>query len=60
MILTDPVLLDRIGPPEIFDNFFGIKRITQLPLNADDFPETDVVLISHAHFDHRDLIQRLY
>lgn len=55
MIVTDPVLLDRIGPPEIFDNLFGIKRITQLPLDAEDFPKTDIVLISHAHFDHLDL-----
>lgn len=54
-IITDPVLLDRIGPPEVFDNIFGIKRITQLPVEGENIPEVDVVLISHAHFDHLDL-----
>lgn len=54
-ILTDPVLLERIGPPEIFDNLFGIKRLTQLPLDAEQLTGIDLVLISHPHFDHLDL-----
>ena len=54
-IVTDPVLLDRIGPPEVFDNLFGIKRITQLPLTDDELPAVDIVLVSHPHFDHLDL-----
>jgi L-ascorbate metabolism protein UlaG (beta-lactamase superfamily) len=53
-ILTDPVLLARIGPPEMFDNAFGIRRITRLPLAVESLPEIDVVLISHAHYDHLD------
>ena len=55
LVVTDPVLLDRIGPPEIFDNIFGIKRIKQLPLDLEDFPAVDIVLVSHPHFDHLDL-----
>ena len=55
MILTDPVLHERIGPPEIFDNLFGIKRLVQLPINIEDFPDIDLVLVSHPHFDHLDL-----
>jgi L-ascorbate metabolism protein UlaG (beta-lactamase superfamily) len=55
LILTDPVLHDRIGPPEIFNNMFGIKRLIQLPLNIEDIPDIDLVLISHPHFDHLDL-----
>jgi len=55
LIVTDPVLLERIGPPEIFDNLFGIKRITQLPLDLENFPAVDIALVSHPHFDHLDL-----
>ncbi|MBE9560590.1 MAG: MBL fold metallo-hydrolase [Proteobacteria bacterium] len=54
-IITDPVLLDRIGPPVVFDNLFGIKRITQLPLADNELPAVDIVLVSHPHFDHLDL-----
>lgn len=54
-ILTDPVLLDRIGPPEIFDNLFGIKRLVKLPLQLKDLKDIDLVLVSHPHFDHLDL-----
>ncbi len=54
-IITDPVLHERIGPPESFDNALGIRRITALPLDPAVLPPMDVVLISHAHYDHLDL-----
>ncbi|MBE9567628.1 MAG: MBL fold metallo-hydrolase [Proteobacteria bacterium] len=54
-IMTDPVLLARIGPPETFDNFFGIRRLTQLPMDVDAITDIDLVLVSHPHFDHLDL-----
>lgn len=54
-ILTDPVLTKRLAPPNIFGMNLGIRRITQLPLEMDDLPRIDLVLLSHAHYDHWDL-----
>ena len=51
-ILTDPVLLKRISPPELWNNYFGIRRIMKIPLKIEELPVIDIVLISHAHFDH--------
>ena len=53
-ILTDPVLFPRIGiriPP-----FFtiGPKRLTKPALKFRELPPIDLVLLSHAHFDHID------
>jgi L-ascorbate metabolism protein UlaG (beta-lactamase superfamily) len=61
-ILTDPVILKRIGPPELWENFFGVRRITKLPLKIEDLPKIDIILISHAHFDHlcRPSLKKLY
>lgn len=56
IIITDPVLFSRIGPPEIFDNLLGIKRIMQLPLPIEEIPPIDIALISHAHYDHLDAV----
>ncbi|MDQ2866844.1 MAG: MBL fold metallo-hydrolase [Verrucomicrobiota bacterium] len=52
-ILTDPVLCDRIG---IRLSFFtlGPKRLTQPALTFEELPPIDLVLLSHAHFDHLD------
>ena len=60
LIVTDPVLLRRIGPPEVFDNIFGIRRVMQLPMDIESFPDIDVALISHPHFDHLDLASLRY
>jgi L-ascorbate metabolism protein UlaG (beta-lactamase superfamily) len=53
-ILTDPVLFPRIGIrlPGIT---LGPKRLTAPALTVDELPEIDVILLSHAHFDHLDL-----
>jgi L-ascorbate metabolism protein UlaG (beta-lactamase superfamily) len=52
-IITDPVLFPRIG---IRLPFFtvGPKRLTQPALRFEELPPIDLVLLSHAHFDHFD------
>ena len=55
-IITDPVFANL---------FFGfIKRLTPLPIQPEELPKIDAVLVSHAHPDHLDmdsleLIQKL-
>ena len=53
-ILTDPVLFPRVGIrlPGIT---IGPKRLTAPALHFPDLPHIDVILLSHAHFDHFDL-----
>jgi L-ascorbate metabolism protein UlaG (beta-lactamase superfamily) len=53
-VLTDPVLFPRIGIRLPFLTL-GPKRLTQPALGPRDLPAIDVVLLSHAHFDHFDL-----
>lgn len=52
-ILTDPVLNPRVGL-----NFgpvtVGLKRLVAPALDIPDLPRIDLVLLSHAHFDHFD------
>jgi len=53
-ILFDPVLFDRCGirvPPLTI----GPKRYIACALRPEDLPRIDLVLLSHAHFDHLDL-----
>ena len=52
-ILTDPVLLPRIGIPLPF-TAIGPKRLTKPALTVDELPPIDLILLSHAHFDHID------
>ena len=52
-ILTDPVLFRRIGV-DLGVGSLGPLRLVQCALPVDDLPEIDVVLVSHAHFDHLD------
>ncbi|MEP6809059.1 MAG: MBL fold metallo-hydrolase [Chthoniobacterales bacterium] len=53
-ILTDPVFFARIGVR--FPGFtIGPKRLTQPALRLRDLPPIDLILLSHAHFDHFDL-----
>ncbi|HET9800200.1 MAG TPA: MBL fold metallo-hydrolase [Chthoniobacterales bacterium] len=53
-ILTDPVLFPRIGIRIPFLFTLGPKRLTRPALKIDELPKIDVVLLSHAHFDHMD------
>jgi L-ascorbate metabolism protein UlaG (beta-lactamase superfamily) len=53
-ILTDPVLFPRIGI-RLAGFTIGPKRLAAPALSFDELPKVDLVLLSHAHFDHLDL-----
>src|ERR1700752_2861849 len=53
-ILTDPVLFPRIGI-RLPGLTLGPKRLTAPALTVRDLPKIDIVLLSHAHFDHFDM-----
>jgi L-ascorbate metabolism protein UlaG (beta-lactamase superfamily) len=53
-ILTDPVLVPRIGI-RLPGFTIGPKRLTAPALSFDELPKIDLILLSHAHFDHLDL-----
>jgi L-ascorbate metabolism protein UlaG (beta-lactamase superfamily) len=53
-ILTDPVLFSRIGI-RLSGLTIGPKRLTAPALKFQELPKIDLVLLSHAHFDHLDL-----
>jgi Beta-lactamase superfamily domain len=53
-ILTDPVLYPRIGI-RLPGLTVGPKRLTASALTVRDLPKIDIVLLSHAHFDHFDM-----
>jgi L-ascorbate metabolism protein UlaG (beta-lactamase superfamily) len=52
-ILTDPTLFSRIGV-DILVGSIGPLRLVQCALSPDELPEIDLLLVSHAHFDHLD------
>jgi len=52
-ILTDPALYPRIGV-DLGLGTLGPMRLVQCALSPDELPEIDLVLVSHAHFDHLD------
>jgi L-ascorbate metabolism protein UlaG (beta-lactamase superfamily) len=52
-ILTDPVFSSRIGM-KVGPITFGMERIAEPCIDPDCLPHIDLVLISHAHFDHLD------
>jgi L-ascorbate metabolism protein UlaG (beta-lactamase superfamily) len=52
-ILTDPALFARIGVDAWFTSI-GPLRLTASALTPRELPDIDLVLVSHAHFDHLD------
>ncbi|NIF46995.1 MBL fold metallo-hydrolase [Enterobacter sp. Ap-1006] len=49
-LLTDPVFSRRASPV----SFAGPVRRTEVPLDLNQLPRLDAVLISHNHYDHLD------
>ena len=49
-ILIDPVFCDHSSPV----GFAGPKRFSELPIEPENLPHLDAVLISHDHYDHLD------
>jgi L-ascorbate metabolism protein UlaG (beta-lactamase superfamily) len=52
-ILTDPTLFRRIGI-DIGPGTLGPLRLVDCALTAQSLPDIDLLLVSHAHFDHLD------
>jgi L-ascorbate metabolism protein UlaG (beta-lactamase superfamily) len=52
-ILTDPVFSNRIGL-NLGVFVLGIKRLVAPALGLPQLPKIDLILLSHAHFDHFD------
>ena len=52
-IITDPVLFPRIGV-DLAIGSLGPLRLVQCALTPEELPDIDLVLVSHAHFDHLD------
>ena len=48
---TDPVFSDRVSPL----GFSGPKRVVPPAYTADTLPKVDMLIVSHAHYDHLDL-----
>ncbi|UYV37569.1 MBL fold metallo-hydrolase [Rhodobacteraceae bacterium D3-12] len=51
-ILIDPVFSERVSPL----SFAGPKRVNAPGIAAGDLPEIDLILITHNHYDHLDLL----
>ncbi|WP_104525791.1 MBL fold metallo-hydrolase [Blastococcus atacamensis] len=50
-VLLDPVWGYRVSPSPVF----GPTRLHEPPVELDELPPVDAVLISHDHYDHLDL-----
>jgi L-ascorbate metabolism protein UlaG (beta-lactamase superfamily) len=53
IILTDPVLFDRVGL-YFFGLTYGPARFTAPALEFENMPRPDIILLSHGHMDHTD------
>jgi L-ascorbate metabolism protein UlaG (beta-lactamase superfamily) len=49
-MLFDPIFSERASPLPTL----GPKRVVPLPIDIDQLPKIDVVMISHNHYDHLD------
>lgn len=49
-ILTDPVWSERTSPI----SFMGPSRFHPIPIELEQLPDIDIVIISHDHYDHLD------
>jgi L-ascorbate metabolism protein UlaG (beta-lactamase superfamily) len=54
-IITDPVFSSRVGLNFARLGTFGPKRLVEPALKIEELPPLDLILLSHAHFDHLDL-----
>jgi len=52
-VVVDPVLSDRIGM-RIKGKTIGVQRIAPAPVSPESLIGSDIILITHAHFDHLD------
>lgn len=52
-VLTDPALFPRVGV-DAWLTTIGPRRLRSCALAPSQLPDIDVVLVSHAHFDHLD------
>lgn len=52
-LITDPTLFSRIGV-DLGVGSLGPLRLVQCALTPEELPDLDLVLVSHAHFDHLD------
>lgn len=52
-ILTDPALFPRVGA-DLGLGTLGPLRLVHCALDVGDLPDIDLVLVTHAHFDHLD------
>jgi L-ascorbate metabolism protein UlaG (beta-lactamase superfamily) len=53
MVVVDPVFSSRIGP-RLAGRTIGLPRLAPPPVRASDLKEIDLLLVTHAHFDHLD------
>ena len=49
-VLIDPVFSGYTSPIP----YLGPNRYSELPIEIEDLPKIDIVLISHDHYDHLD------
>lgn len=54
IVITDPVFSNRIGIG-LGPFTLGLKRLVAPALTLAEIPRPDLILLSHAHFDHFDL-----
>jgi L-ascorbate metabolism protein UlaG (beta-lactamase superfamily) len=52
-MITDPVLFSHVGVDLRFTQI-GMKRLVAPALTVEELPPIDLILLSHAHFDHLD------